>query len=164
MEPLESTSLHLIQYGILRLLALFPDTEMSPLLAQEYNSQTAAEYERVRDFLILHYKATERDDSELWRYCSAMSIPDSLQYKIDHFRNYGLLVADPNELFNNPSWIAVYLGQGIEPRRAPAITEMRSDVPVSDRFAAISHAMGDAVAAMPAHAEFIDQNGLNSRF
>lgn len=156
MEPLESTSLHLIQYGILRLLALLPDSEMSPLLAQEYNAQTAAEYERIRDFLILHYKATSRDDAELWRYCSAMQIPDSLQYKIDHFRNYGLLVADERELFKNPSWIAVYLGQDVVPERAPAIAAMREDaVPVSERMKAISSAMSDAVAAMPAHSDFL---------
>ena len=158
MEPLESTSLHLIQYGILRLIALMPDAEMSPLLAREYNAQTTAEYERIRDFLILHYKATERDDSELWRYCSAMEIPDSLQYKIDHFRNYGLLVADERELFANPSWIAVYLGQGITPRRAPALAQMRDQVPVRERFEMIAKAMSDAVIQMPSHAEFIAKN------
>jgi len=155
MEPLESTSLHLIQYGILRLLALFPDTEMSELLAHEYNEQTTTEYERIRDFLILHYKATERDDSELWRYCSAMDIPDSLQYKIDHFRSHGMIVSDERELFKNPSWIAVYLGQGIVPERAPAVASMRDTVPVTDRLAAISQAMDAAVAEMPAHAEFL---------
>jgi tryptophan halogenase len=128
---------------------------MSPLLAQEYNNQTIAEYERIRDFLILHYKATTRDDAELWRYCSAMEIPDSLQYKIDHFRSYGLLVSDERELFNNPSWIAVYLGQGIVPQRAPAIANLRDSVPVSDRLAAIRSAMQEAVAEMPEHAEFI---------
>jgi tryptophan halogenase len=155
MEPLESTSLHLIQYGILRLIALLPDSEMSPLLANEYNRQTTAEYERIRDFLILHYKATERDDSELWRYCSAMEIPETLQYKIDHFRNYGLLVSDERELFANPSWIAVYLGQGIVPRRAPAITAMRDGVPVMERMGMVASAMREAVAQMPAHADFL---------
>lgn len=155
MEPLESTSLHLIQYGILRLLALFPDSEMSPLLAEEYNRQTATEYERIRDFLILHYKANERGDAELWRYCAAMPIPDSLQYKIDHFRNYGLIVSDERELFNNPSWIAVYLGQNIVPRRAPAIADLRDNVPVAERMGAISQAMREAVAEMPSHADFL---------
>ncbi len=155
MEPLESTSLHLVQYGILRLIALLPDQEMSPLLSREYNAQTTAEYERIRDFLILHYKATTRDDAELWRYCSTMPIPDSLQYKIDHFANYGLLVADERELFANPSWIAVYLGQGIVPRRAPALAQMRSDVPVADRIRTIAQAMDAAVAQMPSHGEFI---------
>lgn len=155
MEPLESTSLHLIQYGILRLIALLPDSAMSPLLAREYNAQTAREYELIRDFLILHYKATERDDSELWRYCAAMPIPDSLQYKIDHFRAHGTLVAEPQELFANPSWIAVYLGQGIVPQRAPALAAMREGVPVAERLAQIRTAMGEAVAAMPSHGEFV---------
>ncbi|MFN4019775.1 MAG: tryptophan halogenase family protein [Erythrobacter sp.] len=155
MEPLESTSLHLIQYGILRLIALLPDNAMSPLLAREYNAQTAAEYERIRDFLILHYKANERADCELWRYCAAMPIPDSLQYKIDHFREYGLLVADGHELFANPSWIAVYLGQGIVPARAPALAAMRAGVPVAERLAQVRAAMAEAVAAMPSHSDFI---------
>ena len=155
MEPLESTSLHLIQYGILRLIALLPDAAMSPLLAREYNAQTSREYELIRDFLILHYKACERDDSELWRYCAAMPIPDSLQYKIDHFREAGMLVADGQELFANPSWIAVYLGQGIVPRQAPALAAMRAGVPVAERFRQIRQAMDEAVAAMPSHGDFI---------
>jgi len=155
MEPLESTSLHLIQYGILRLIALLPDSAMSPLLAREYNAQTTSEYERIRDFLILHYKASTRDDSELWRYCAAMPIPDSLQYKIDHFTAHGMLVSDERELFANPSWIAVYLGQGIVPTRAPALASLRSQVPVADRLAAIRSAMDEAVVAMPSHADFI---------
>jgi tryptophan halogenase len=155
MEPLESTSLHLIQYGILRLIALLPDSAMSPLLAREYNAQTAREYELIRDFLILHYKATERDDSELWRYCAAMPIPDSLQYKIDHFRAHGMLVAEGPELFANPSWIAVYLGQGIVPNRAPALAAMREGVPVAERLAQIRAAMSEAVATMPSHSEFV---------
>ena len=158
MEPLESTSLHLIQYGILRLIALLPDAAMSPLLAREYNVQTSVEYERIRDFLILHYKASERDDSELWRYCAAMPIPDSLQYKIDHFREHGMLVADGHELFANPSWIAVYLGQGIVPSRAPALARMREHVPVAERLAQIRAAMDEAVAAMPSHGEFISRH------
>ena len=155
MEPLESTSLHLIQYAILRLIALLPDSTMSPLLAREYNAQTTREYELIRDFLILHYKASERGDSELWRYTAAMPIPDSLQYKIDHFRAHGTLVAEPQELFANPSWIAVYLGQGIVPSRAPPLAHMREGVPVAERMAQIRKAMAEAVAAMPSHGDFV---------
>ena len=157
MEPLESTSLHLIQYGIMRLLALFPNKAMSPLLAEEYNALTIAEYERIRDFLILHYTATQRDDSEFWRYCANMPIPDRLAYKMEHFRTHGMVISDERELFHNPSWIAVYLGQDILPERAPAMTEHRVDVPVQERFQAIRTAMTDAVNAMPPHETFIER-------
>lgn len=155
MEPLESTSLHLIQYAILRLLALFPDKSMSPLLAKEYNRLTVQEYERIRDFLILHYHATERRDTELWRYCAHMDIPDTLRYKIDQFTNYGILVAEDRELFNNPSWLAVYLGQNIKPRSAPAMAEMRDTVPTADRLKDIRRAMEEAAAAMQSHQDFV---------
>ncbi|MEL6859445.1 MAG: tryptophan halogenase family protein [Pseudomonadota bacterium] len=157
MEPLESTSLHLIQYGIMRLLALFPDKAMSPLLADEYNALTSAEYERIRDFLILHYTATQREDSEFWRYCKNMPIPDRLAYKIAHFKSHGMVVSDERELFHNPSWIAVYLGQDIVPDRAPAMAGHRRDVPVQDRLNSIRSAMSEAVAAMPMHEAFIDR-------
>ena len=156
MEPLESTSLHLIQYGIMRLLALFPDEDMSPLLAEEYNALTIAEYERIRDFLILHYTATERGDSEFWRFCSNMSIPDRLKYKIDHFRSYGMVVSDERELFHNPSWIAVYLGQNIIPERSPSMTQLRTSVPVRARMENIRSAMTEAAQAMPTHDAFIE--------
>ena len=156
MEPLESTSLHLIQYGILRLLALFPDRSMSPLLADEYNALTIAEYERIRDFLILHYKATERRDSPLWRYCAEMEIPDRLAYKIEHFRAHGMIVSDERELFTNPSWIAVYMGQNVIPKRAPHMASLRTGVPVSERMSQIRQAMSGAVAEMPSHEAFIE--------
>ena len=152
MEPLEST----IQYGIMRLLALFPNKTMSPLLAEEYNALTSAEYERIRDFLILHYTATQRDDSEFWTYCRTMPIPDRLAYKIEHFRTHGMIISDERELFHNPSWIAVYLGQDIIPERAPAMTSHREGEPVQDRMQAIRTAMGQAVDAMPTHETFIE--------
>jgi tryptophan halogenase len=156
MEPLESTSLHLIQYGIMRLIALFPDKTMSPLLAEEYNELTRAEYERIRDFLILHYKATERDDTSFWNYCRTMEIPDRLKYKMEHFRAEGRIVSDERELFSNPSWIAVYIGQNVIPKTAPAITHMRQGVPVEERLKQIHQAMIEAGQAMPAHDDFIN--------
>lgn len=155
MEPLESTSLHMIQYGIMRLLAMLPDADMSPLLAEEYNALTRAEYERIRDFLILHYHATERDDSAFWNYVRTMPIPDRLAYKIDHFKRHGLIVSDERELFNNPSWIAVYTGQGIWPERAPVLSALRGEVPVIERLGQVRHAIDEAVAAMPTHDNYL---------
>jgi tryptophan halogenase len=157
MEPLESTSLHLIQYGILRLIALLPDATFSPLLAQEYNELTGAEYERIRDFLILHYTATEREDTEFWRYCKNMPIPDRLAYKIAHFKESGRIVSDERELFHNPSWIAVYLGQHIWPESAPILSHLRKDVPVKKRLRQIREAMDSAAEAMPSHESFIER-------
>lgn len=156
MEPLESTSLHLIQYGIMRLLALFPDRQMSPLLAEEYNALTSAEYERIRDFLVLHYKATERRDDDFWRHCADMEIPDRLKYKIEHFRSHGLVVSDERELFTNPSWIAVLIGQNVIPTRAPALSGLKQSDIVPERMRQIRAAMEEAVAAMPDHRSFID--------
>lgn len=156
MEPLESTSLHLIQYGIMRLLALFPDKDMSPLLADEYNTLTTAEYERIRDFIVLHYKATERRDDGFWKYCAEMEIPDRLQYKIEHFRSHGIIVSDERELFSNPSWIAVMVGQNIIPERAPALSGLRDATIVRERMMQIRSAMTEAVGAMPDHRTFIN--------
>ncbi|MGB6230780.1 MAG: tryptophan halogenase family protein [Litorimonas sp.] len=157
MEPLESTSLHLIQYGIMRLLAMLPDASMSPLLADEYNRATRAEYERIRDFLVLHYHATERDDSPFWDYCRTMPIPDSLSTKIEHFRRHGLIVSTADELFANPSWIAVYLGQGIAPERAPVLSEIRDGPPVSERLDQVRSAVVEAADAMPTHDAYLDR-------
>ena len=157
MEPLESTSLHLIQYGIMRLLAMLPDRDISPLLADEYNAMTRAEYERIRDFLVLHYHATERDDSDFWNYVRTMPIPDTLAHKIDHFKCHGLIVSVADELFANPSWIAVYLGQGIVPERAPVLSELRDGIPVMERLGQVRSAVDEAAVAMPTHDDFLNR-------
>ena len=156
MEPLESTSLHLIQTGITRLLALFPDRNFDPLAMQEYNRITQLEYETIRDFLILHYKVTDRGDSEFWRYCASMPVPDTLQYKLDHFRTAGRLVSPQQELFGNPSWLAVLIGQGLIPEACEPLLDQRTHVDAAKILMGLRKSMKDVVAGMPEHQQFIN--------
>lgn len=157
LEPLESTSLHLIQAGIIRLLALFPDIDFDPLVIDEYNRATAQEYERVRDFIILHYHANHRDDALLWREAATMRIPDSLQYKIDHFRRYGRPIATSFELFQNPSWLAVMIGQGVIPERYDPLVDMRTRVDARRQMAGLLRVTAEAAEALPTHKAFIER-------
>jgi tryptophan halogenase len=158
MEPLESTSLHLVQSAVTRLLALWPDRDFDPLGIAEFNRITIEEYERIRDFLILHYHLTERDDSPLWHECAAMSVPEPLQYKIDHFRRYGRLVATGPELFQNPSWLAVHIGQFNWPLRYDPLVDERSEVDAGAILAGIRRVAAEAAEAMPTHQAFIDRH------
>ncbi len=156
MEPLESTSLHLIQTGINRLLALFPGKRDNSLEAAEFNRLTGEEYERIRDFLILHYHATTRDDAPLWRYTANMDIPDSLSWRMEHFRATGRLVSPGTELFLNPSWMAVYAGQGIEPDGLDPLV-VGSPVDGAERLAGLRRVMAEAVTPVPDHRAYIER-------
>ena len=111
LEPLESTSIHLIQANISKLMGLFPTRDFDDATTDEFNRISIAETERIRDFLILHYKLTQRDDSELWRACAAMDVPETLKLKLDHFRRHGRLIAREMDLFAPASWLAVHIGQ-----------------------------------------------------
>lgn len=154
MEPLESTSLHLIHIAITRFLALFPLQDASPLSAQEFNRLTHEEYEWIRDFLILHYVANDRKGGELWRYCREMSIPEPLQYKIDQFRQNGRMVSAGPELFANPSWLAVFIGQGVYPERYDPLVDLRG-VDGTRYLKGIKAAIDESAAEMPTHADYV---------
>ena len=115
LEPLESTSIHLAQVAIERLLDLFPTGERDPADAAEFDRVMANEYERVRDLIILHYAATERDDTPFFRHVRTMALPDSLAEKLALFRARGVVMPYRHGLFAEPSWLAVYLGQRVRP-------------------------------------------------
>ena len=118
LEPLESTSIYLIQAAITALVELFPETAVSPIDRDEFNRLIDLEYDRIRDFLILHYHATQRTDSAFWDYVRNMEVPDTLHEKIELFRRRGRVVKYREGVFLDASWIAVYLGQQIDPARA----------------------------------------------
>ena len=158
MEPLESTSLHLIQSAIQRLLALFPDRHCDPLHSDEFNRITQREFERIRDFLILHYKATQRDDAPLWRHTRDMPIPDTLQHKLDHFRHGARIVTDPMELFQNPNWLAVLIGQEIWPEHLDPLLDMHPDVDAPRHLTGLRRVMNEASTAMPDHVAFVERH------
>ena len=155
VEPLESTSIHLIQAGISRLLALFPDREFEPLLAAEYNRMMQLQFEQVRDFIVLHYKATQRDDTPFWHHVREMPIPDSLRSRIDLFRATGRIFRMDDELFGADSWLAVLLGQNIQPAAWDPMADALPSSLVSERLAGIRHVIARTAGAMPDHAAFL---------
>ncbi len=157
MEPLESTSIHLIQAGIAKLIALFPDRSFDPLVIDEYNRIAINEYERIRDFIILHYKLTSRTDSELWRYCSAMTVPDTVTWKIEHFRRNGRLVQRDADLFGPPSWLAVHIGQGNMPQGTDPLLPLRG-ADHADYLNKLEGALVRAAEGLPSHADYIAQH------
>lgn len=155
MEPLESTSIHLIQTGITKLIQLFPDKTFSPVLLDEYNRLTNQEYEKIRDFLVLHYHANERTDAPLWRQVREMPIPDTLAHKMELFRETGRLASMGQDLFQEPSWLAVLIGQNVMPRHYDPLVDLMEVGVVERNLKAMRTAMRQAAEVMPSHRDFI---------
>ena len=155
LEPLESTSLHLVQSAAIRLVRLFPDGELDQANIDEFNRQSDFEWERIRDFIILHYWATERDDSDFWRYCRAMDLPDTLKRKIDLWRSNGRIFREDEELFSEESWIQVFIGQGIIPRAYDPLVGIKSDAQIEQFLGNIATTIDRCVQVMPSHADFV---------
>ncbi len=136
---------------------LFPDGALDQANIDEFNRQTDFEYERVRDFIILHYKATERDDTPFWRYCRDMEVPETLQRKIDLFAANGRIFREDEELFGEESWIQVFLGQGIVPRSYDPLVDMKSGPQIVQFMGDIESVIAKCVKVMPSHAAFVEK-------
>ncbi len=156
LEPLESTSIYLSQMAITYLLELFPlGGRIDPRDRDEFNRLVDMEYDRVRDFLILHYHATTRDDSEFWNHVRTMQVPDSLQEKMTLWRETGRVEKYSDGLFYDASWIAVYLGQGVLPERHDPRTRLPDPARIARALGSLQQAIRDETAAMPGHRDFL---------
>jgi tryptophan halogenase len=157
MEPLESTSIHLIQRAVLRIIRMLPAGKISERDVAEFNDQQMQDMLQIRDFLILHYKATNRRDSEFWRYCANMPIPDRLEQKIELFRETGRVFRKNEELFVENSWVQVMMGQGITPRTYHPIAEKLTDQELTHFLMTIRDGVARTVKTLPEHAAYVSQ-------
>jgi tryptophan halogenase len=158
LEPLESTSVHMIQTGLSKLQTLFPDRSFDPFDEQEFNRLSILEYECIRDFIVLHYHATAREDAELWRYCRAMPIPDALRHKIELFRSRGRVTIYDDELFITTNWLAVLTGQGVWPTRCEPTVDVGDLAAARAGLQRMRSSIREAALAMPTHLDFIEKN------
>ena len=157
IEPLESTSIHLMMVGVTRLLHLFPFNGVTQAAIDQYNEMSRVEMEKTRDFVILHYHATQRDDSAFWRHCRDMPIPASLEHRIEMFRDNAYAWQADGELFRVDSWTQVMLGQRIMPRAYHPAARVLSDQDLSKFLADYRTAIAQTVTRMPAHQDFVNQ-------
>ncbi len=155
LEPLESTSIMLIQNAITRLQYLFPDKGFDPIDIKTYNGQMVGEYEDIRDFLILHYHVTQRDDSPFWRYCAGMEVPERLSDRIRLFESRGRIPPDGGEQFRTPSWLAVMWGQGLRPRAPDPLTLSLKREDMERWLAETRQTIRNCCDYMPSHEDFL---------
>jgi len=158
VEPLESTSIQLIMDGVGRLIENFPDRDFAPHLAAEYNRRIAFQYESVRDFIVMHYKLTARDDSAFWRHCAALPIPDSLRHQIELFRSSGRVAILDRDGFAEPSFISILYGLGVEPQTWDPFIGRIDEQALRTHFTRLRSAIAGTVAGMPDHADYITRH------
>ncbi|MGZ3298532.1 MAG: crossover junction endodeoxyribonuclease RuvC [Asticcacaulis sp.] len=162
IEPLESTSIYFIQSSIQKLLSHWPDRTFSPANIALYNQRLIEDYDHVRDVIILHYHLTERDDAPLWDHVRTMTVPDSLQSRIDVFRERGMIANRPDEMFSATSWLAIMIGQGVEPRGYGPLMDGQDKGALAGMFAQIRERIKSAVEPLPSQDELLKYHGLIS--
>lgn len=158
LEPLESTSIHLIQSGLARLMQLFPNKDFNQADIDQFNTETDVEYEMIRDFLVLHYHLNQRTDSEFWIHCREMPVPETLTHRLELFAANGRIHQDRRDLFSEPSWLQVLVGQNLIPRGYNPIAENMDPNDLFTYLAAIKSAQMRAVSGMPLHADWLAKN------
>ncbi|MGB5512405.1 MAG: tryptophan 7-halogenase, partial [Woeseiaceae bacterium] len=157
LEPLESTSIHLIQEGLVRLVALMPDMSFNPANAIEYNRVMGLTYDRIRDFILMHYVATQRDDTEFWRYVKNLEIPETLQHRMTLLNKAGHYVPYEYDLFKLDSWLAVMEGQGLGPEVYNQVADEIDAQKLAQTMTQIRHAITEITKKMPSHKQYIEQ-------
>lgn len=157
LEPLESTSIHLIQRGVIRLMQMFPYGGITDADRNEFNQQMISEFNFIRDFIIMHYHLNERTDSDFWRYCREMTIPESLQHRLDLFRETGRVFQGEGDIFGENSWTQVMLGQGLLPRSYHPIVDMMSENELQKFMLHQKQKVDDVLTQLPSHSEFISR-------
>jgi tryptophan halogenase len=155
LEPLESTSIHLVQRGLALLLKLFPDRHFAQAEQDQYNAMLGYEYERIRDFIILHYCASRRDDDAFWRDVRNTAPPDSLAHRIELFTSHGRIIREENELFPAQSWLYIFMGQGLKPRYADPMAAALDAGELEARLGHLKTLIANAAATMGPHEAFI---------
>lgn len=155
MEPLESTSIHLVNTGINKLIALLSLDGITQTQEDAFNRLTGKEYARIRDFLILHYNSTTRDDSPFWNYCRNMPVPESLTEKVELFRHNGQIFREDDELFTETSWAAVMMGQGIMMNGHNAMADTVKEPATGKEIDEIERSIQFVVQHMPSHGDYL---------
>ncbi|MGB5581350.1 MAG: tryptophan halogenase family protein [Woeseia sp.] len=157
LEPLESTSIHLIQNNIIRLIKLFPSNGIEQSEVDQFNREVKTEIEFIRDFIIAHYHVTRRADTAYWKDCREMAVPDTLAHKLELFQQGGKIFRDNNELFTEPSWVAVLIGQGLLPASYHPFVDNMSDGELKEHMARVRSSLTQLVKQQPTHQEFIQR-------
>lgn len=158
LEPLESTSIHLVQVTIAKLLAMFPREETGDVVRNRFNDEMAEEYDHIKDFLIAHYHVTNREDTEFWRYVKNMEIPSTLSDRLETFRKRGEAFVRQTELFKEVSWFAVLAGQGLEPESYHRVADAISEDELRKRMTNIRNGVKNRIDMMPSHMDYIERH------
>jgi len=158
LEPLESTSIHLIQATVQQLIDFFPDQGFSEVDIEEFNKQSRFHFERIRDFIILHYHLNQRTDSEFWKACATMEVPESLREKMELFRSRGRIFRFNNELFTEVGWLQVMVGQNLHPEQHHPLADLQDEKDIHEYLESVADVIRKCVDVMPEHAAYIAAN------